>query len=140
MLALTIPAIPVGLDPEATEQVRLIQWAKRNSATVPALSMLFHIPNGGHRSKREGAMMKLQGVRRGIPDLCLPAPRNGHHGLWIEMKPLVGGTVSSEQSDWHAVLRAEGYAVHVCRGFDEASQAILKYLAVDQSTPQVAVI
>ena len=132
MLSLVTPAITPNLDPEATEQVRLIQWAMRNRDTLPPLGFLFHVPNGGHRSKREGALLKLQGVRRGVPDLFLPYPVQPHHGLWVEMKPELGGTVSPEQRQWLADLSALGYRAHVCHGFEEARQTILNYLGVTQ--------
>lgn len=51
----------------------------------------YHIPNGGLRSKREAARMKGQGVRPGVPDLCIPVARRGYHSLYIEMKAAEGG-------------------------------------------------
>ena len=31
----------------------------------------FHVPNGGYRSRSEGAKFKAMGVRAGVPDLIL---------------------------------------------------------------------
>lgn len=123
-----------GLDPEAAEQVALMQWSLRNRQQIPALGLLFHVPNGGHRHPTQGALMKLLGVKRGVPDLCLPVPAAGHHGLWIEMKPLAGGVVSDDQKRWHASLTANGYRVEVCRGFLAAKEAILGYLGIPEPT------
>jgi len=77
---------------------------------------LYHVPNGGDRDPRVGAKMKRQGVRRGVPDLCLPIARpavNGfaaYHGLYLELKcrkqPL-----SEDQERWLQFLRDQGYCV-----------------------------
>jgi hypothetical protein len=122
------------LDPEAAEQVALIQWSLRNRQQIPALGLLFHVPNGGHRHPTQGALMKLLGVKRGVPDLFLPVPSQAHHGLWIEMKPPTGGVVSDDQKRWHANLADNGYRVEVCRGFQPAKEAILSYLGIPEPT------
>jgi hypothetical protein len=51
-----------------------------------------------------------------------------YHGLWIEMKRRKGGQVSADQHGWMDALRAEGYAVAVARGADEAIEIIIAYL------------
>ena len=79
----------------------------------------------------EAVHLKQQGVRAGVPDLCLPVARGGCHGLYIEMKRLRGGRVSPEQTAWMDALRAEGYAVAVCEGWSMASDVITDYLKGD---------
>jgi|GEM_PF-5137145 len=54
-------------------------------------------PNGGRRNKAEAAKLKAMGVRKGIPDLFLPIPRQGYHGLYIETKKIKNGKVSPDQ-------------------------------------------
>lgn len=71
---------------EATEQERVINWATFYAKDFPELALLHHIPNGGSRNQLEAANLKRQGVKAGVPDLCLPVPRNGKHGLYVEMK------------------------------------------------------
>jgi hypothetical protein len=51
-----------------------------------------------------------------------------YHGLYIEMKRSKGGTVSPEQKVWISLLKQQGYEAIVCRGADEAKQAIESYL------------
>ena len=115
---------------EDCEQAWLIQWAKRNSDEYPDLNFLFAVPNGGHRSKRQGALLKLTGVKPGVPDLFLPVPRKGKHGLFIEMKVAdrKKGRVSKEQKQWIEALITQGYEAKVCYGFEEARDAIVGYL------------
>jgi hypothetical protein len=113
---------------ESVEQTRLFQWARMESGRWPALNLLYHVPNGGSRNRLEAAHLKQQGVRAGVPDLCLPVARCGCHGLYIEMKRQRGGRVTPEQTEWMDALRAEGYAVAVCQGWIMASGVITEYL------------
>lgn len=76
-----------------------------------------------------GYHLKQQGVRAGVPDLCLPIPANGYHGLFIEMKRADGGTATTQQKKWLSLLNANGYRALVCHGANEAIDAIEAYLA-----------
>lgn len=62
---------------EAQEQCKLIKWADKcvQMKIHPELSMLYAVPNGGRRDKAEAAHLKRQGVRAGVPDLCLAVPK-----------------------------------------------------------------
>lgn len=120
---------PLDRDPsEAEEQATLFHWARMQEKKYPELALMFHIPNGGLRSKSEAARFKKQGVKAGIPDICLPCARGGRHGLFIELKKLTGGKTSKEQKEWIAALQNAGYAVSVCHGWEDASELILDYL------------
>jgi len=63
-----------------------------------------------------------------VPDLCLPVPRGGFHGLYIELKRLRGGRLSEQQRAWLDALGKQGYAVAVCKGWEEAAETIQRYL------------
>lgn len=125
---------PSACPTEDVEQVEVMRWASKHETKYPALSLLFHIPNGGSRHKATAAKLKAQGVKRGVPDLCLPVPRNGFHGLWIEMKRIRGGRVEPEQREWHDRLTACGYQVVVCRGASAAKQVLKQYLGIEGET------
>ena len=122
----TLDASPVPS--ESVEQSRLFQWARMQQGRWPELKLLYHIPNGGSRHRLEAIHLKQQGVRAGVPDLCLPVARDGCHGLYVEMKRLKGGRVSPEQVAWMEALQAEGYMVAVCQGWEMASDVIVNYL------------
>lgn len=113
---------------ESNEQQTLFAWAKAMSGKYPELAMLYHIPNEGKRSVRTGARLKAEGLRAGVPDICLPVPRNGHHGLYIELKRRRNSRVTQEQMQWIGDLAAQGYVAAVCRGCDEAISLIQSYL------------
>jgi hypothetical protein len=113
---------------ESVEQQNLFRWAAYETAAHPELKLMFHIPNGGSRSKAEAGRFKAEGVKAGVPDIFLPVPRGGHHGLFIEMKRTRGGKVSPEQKAWMAELVAQGYVAARCDGWENATRAILDYL------------
>lgn len=113
---------------EADEQKLLFQWAEYAVSTYPELGLLFHIPNGGSRNAREGHNLKLQGVRAGVPDICLPVPRGGYGALYIELKRVKRGHVSEEQRIWIDALSRAGNRAVVCKGFEEARKEIENYL------------
>ena len=115
---------------EAQEQQRLFNWAMLAAGRYPELKFMFHIPNGGSRNKIEAANLKRQGVKAGVPDICLPVPRNGYHGLWIELK--VGKNKTTEnQKRYISFLTNQGYDVAVCYGMEEAARKIVEYLGGD---------
>ncbi len=113
--------------PESVEQKLVMEWTKRAECTWPEIALLHHIPNGGQRDKAVAAKLKAEGVKAGVPDLCLPVPRGKYHGLYIEMKA-IGGSPTQEQKAWIAALTEQGYAAQVCVGFEEAKETIEQYL------------
>lgn len=112
----------------ATQQAVIVWWAYAwRGLGVRDEARLFAVPNGGHRSKKTAAIMKAEGVRRGVADLLLLVPRAGFHGLAIEMKKKKGGRVTPEQAAFLHSLAADGYACKVCFTFDEARATIEGY-------------
>lgn len=76
--------------PDMTEhqhQCAFIQWFEAQYPNV----LIFAIPNGGQRHIGTARKLKAEGVRAGIPDLCVPKWK-----LWIEMKK-IKGKLSDEQ-------------------------------------------
>lgn len=120
------------LPSEHLEQVSTIQWYDR----VYNDGLLFAIPNGGKRHPKVAAEMKREGVRSGVPDMLLPVPAGGYHGLFIEMKRQKGGRVSPEQKQWLEYLQAAGYLAVVCKGFEEARGVITDYLEKEKPLPR----
>ena len=108
---------------EDNEQKQLIQWAK----TIPEGQFLYHIPNENVAGRKWGVRNRQLGVRSGVPDLCLPIPAGGYHGLYIELKTTQGKT-SEQQDRWLAALNTFGYLAVVCHGWEEGRDAIVDYL------------
>lgn len=111
---------------------------------VPELAWLFAIKNAGHGDAIRGARSAAEGVKAGVPDLCLPVPRpkpnafDGpsnckYHGLYIELKRPKSehkrkGVASIAQDDWQAHLSSVGYRVAVSYGWEHARDCLLQYL------------
>lgn len=60
---------------ESVEQISLFRWANYSRGRYPELALLHHIPNGGTRSKSEAGRFRAEGVKAGVPDICLPVAR-----------------------------------------------------------------
>lgn len=106
------------------EQQALIKW----SNLVDEINgKLVHVPNGGFRCFLEAAKFKRLGVRKGFPDLFLPIPRGGFHGLFIELKRK-GSKPNDDQMNWLNYLESNGYAATWCEGWVMAKIVIEKYL------------
>jgi hypothetical protein len=101
---------------EHMEQALFVQWFRRTFPDV----RIFAIPNGGSRSRSQGAKLKVEGVSTGVPDLFIPQGT-----VWVEMKRVKGSTVQPFQKDWHAYLRGIGQTVIVGYGFEDAKSKIL---------------
>lgn len=108
---------------EDQEQEALCAWM-----TLKKIKF-FAIPNGGSRHVAEAVKLKRCGVKRGVPDLCIPIPSGSYHGLFLELKRVSGGKVTAEQVDWLQFLRLQGYYAEIAYGFDEAKQIVTDYLA-----------
>lgn len=112
---------------ESVTQICLFRWAGYMQGQYPELKLMYHIPNEGKRSRSTGARMKREGLKPGVPDICLPVPRGGFHGLYVEMK--VGRNKTTDNQDfWLEALEKQGYSTAVCYGWEAASKVILKYL------------
>lgn len=110
--------------PEHNLQVRCVLWFRLQYRNA----LIFAIPNGGQRNVIVAKRMKDEGVTKGIPDLCIPYPSNGFHGLYIEMKAGKRGKVSPEQAQVMNQLNVLGYYCAVCRDFDEFKTEVERYM------------
>jgi hypothetical protein len=110
---------------EHQEQVITIKWFRLQ---YPKLSnCLWAIPNGGVRNIGTAIKLKSEGVLAGVPDLFLMIPKNGFHGLFIEMK-IKGGKLQPNQKEFMKLANALAYKSVVCYGFEEAKNVISDYL------------
>lgn len=114
---------------ESGEQQAVLEWCEFNSGRYPELKLLYHIPNEGKRSKSNGALLKSMGLKKGVPDMCLPVSRGGFHALYIELKKDKNAKTSAEQLEWQKALnRADNLCV-ICHGADEAIEMLKKYMS-----------
>lgn len=113
---------------EAEEQKALFQWAELSLGKYPDLEWMYHITNEGKRSKAHGADLVRQGLKKGVPDICLPVPRGNFHGMYIEMKR-IGETLTDDQKRYMNALAQNGYCCYTAdKGWEDAAKAIQWYL------------
>ena len=112
---------------EAEEQMAVVKWAELMSHKHPCLKWMYHTPNGGSRNVAEAVNLKRMGVKAGVPDLCLPYPSQGYHGLYIEMKT-EKGRPSACQRDYLSWLNQAKYKAVCCHSAEEAIEVIWGYI------------
>jgi hypothetical protein len=113
---------------EHEEQVALMKVVEMHKGRWPELGMLFAVPNGGNRNIITARKLKAEGVKPGVPDLFLSVARGGYHGLYIELKRQKKSSISPEQVQWIADLRAQGYRAEICLGAAAAWEVIADYM------------
>ena len=113
---------------ESAQQQQVVEWSKwaYKTGKYPLLNMLHCSLNGVKLSATQAKIAKSQGMLSGVPDLFLPVPKNGFHGLFIEMKSEKGRV--TENQEWF-LSNAEGlgYKTVVCYSASEAIKTIQDY-------------
>lgn len=101
------------------------------------LRWMHAVPNGGNRGgdtkgrRIQGAKLKAEGVKQGVPDVFLPLPIGNYGGLYIEMKT-VTGNLTKEQREFMGYARMAGYMAGICHGYREAIRTVLYYLGEEE--------
>ena len=113
---------------EHQEQCRIFEWSRTNSSNHPELALLHASLNGVKLSPGAAKKAKDAGMLSGIPDMFLPVPKNGKHGLFIELKRKEKSSVKTNQKKMLAILNKLGYDACVCKGAEEAIAKIKEYL------------
>jgi hypothetical protein len=87
--------------------------------------LFYHPPNGGRRSKSEGARFKAAGVKPGVSDLAFVLP--GGQAAFIELKA-PGGRLSPSQKDF--IERVEGFGAWtaVCDSLEQVAGRLARWL------------
>lgn len=117
---------------EEGEQVALFCWFAMQQNHFPQLMFAYAIPNGGMRDKITASKLKAQGVRAGVPDICIPIPwyyqGRWYAGLYIELKKVKGGAKRDpDQLRWATFLKEMGYAHFLCLGYTHARDTVKAY-------------
>lgn len=117
---------------ELTEQQTVIEWCEYAGAgRNPEFKSIYHIVNEGKRSKFNGAELRAAGLKKGVPDLCLPCARGAYHALYIEMKKDETCSASEEQKQWIETLKRQGNYGVVCYGAGQAIRVLQEYISLE---------
>jgi hypothetical protein len=109
-----------------TEEQIQVQVATYLNAKLPKTWLWFHTPNGSHRLKAVAAKLKAQGVKPGVPDVCILRP-NGLP-IWIELKAF-GGVLTVSQRSFQIWCVENKHPHRVCRSVGEVEVFLKEYLA-----------
>ena len=109
---------------EYDEQLTVFEYAHGYGGNIEPRLRRLHVIENTKGSGRPAAGAKESA---GVPDMFLAIAIPPFHGLYIELK-VKGGKVSAKQRDWIKQLRAQGYAVEVCYGADDAILVLQQYL------------
>lgn len=112
---------------ESTLQKTCVAWFR---AQYPDHAlMLFAVPNGGGRSRIEGAVMKGEGVTAGVADLILLEARGGYGSLCIEMKTRDKSSKQRpSQKAWQEAAERSGNRYVVVRSFEAFRALVSEYM------------
>lgn len=114
------PMAPRPRNPmEAFEQTKLAEWLDGRGLHWE------HIPNEGERTAQQGAALRRQGLKKGVPDVYVHTPPPRHplvRGVAVELKRRDGSEsdVKAEQRYRMKRLRECGWLTHVAYGARDA--------------------
>ena len=114
---------------ESTLQKTCVAWFR---AQYPDHAlMLFAVPNGGGRSRIEGAIMKGEGVTAGVADLILLEARGGYGALCIEMKTRDKSSKQRpSQKAWQEAAERAGNRYVVVKSFEAFRALVSQYMGL----------
>lgn len=118
---------------EGETQEAFFDWVRLMEIRDRRYSWIFAIPNGELRDKRTAEKLFRQGVRAGVPDVCVPFPRWPHGALYIEFKSQSGRTKKHQRLAHEDLIRM-GNHVEVVRDVDTAMEIVKNWLGEPDET------
>ena len=115
---------------EHEEQSAFFDWLFHRRADVYELA--YAIPNGSNKSVAAAQKFKREGLKSGVPDVCIAMPRGRYSGAYIEFKRRHTGYVSADQRAWLDRLSNRGYCCIVAKGCADAVEFIEAYLKLEE--------
>jgi hypothetical protein len=110
---------------EQQEQCAFASWFR---VQYPQHAKLMNIVSIGENvGARRMSMLKRMGLSPGYPDIMIFLPRDGFHGMLIELKTSKG-RLQKNQVEIHEILKAQGYFVVTCYGWGDAVEATKRYI------------
>lgn len=121
---------PRPQDHEHQFQVALFEWIHEQEALYPEFERIFAVPNfsgrQGRRTARQGARLKAEGRRPGVPDCLWPLRRDRYVGLALELK-VPGRKPTVAQNGWLAHLHVQSWKIVVGYELDQVKLELMEY-------------
>ncbi len=123
---------------ESDHQAFLFAWIDAiGQHRWPELRWAYAVPNGawygGGNRYAQAAKQRAMGLRRGVPDVCVPVVQpldqySDYAGLYIEFKRSKSEKLSPEQHEYKHYLTAAGYAWARCDSGQQAVEVVTAYM------------
>lgn len=113
---------------ESHLQRSCLQWFRLQYPYLRLL--LFAVPNGGARNKREAGIMEAEGVTAGVADVILLKPSGGYASLCVEFKT-EDGRQQLTQKEWQKAAEGAGNKYIVIRSFETFKEEVEAYLTAE---------
>ena len=110
-------------------QQEIVKWFNNNYCLVhhKPRGIIFSVPNGGRRTKREATKLKATGLLSGVSDLVIIY--NGKI-LFLELKTKEGSQRKT-QKDFGERVKENFFEYHVSHSIDEAKEYISHWFELD---------
>jgi len=115
-------------------QSRFVSWCRQNKIFVFAIvnqQPMATCCDNMSIVRRILKKLSNEGMVSGVPDLMIPIPMNGYHGLFIEMKTKTNKT-AKEQKKIIQWLSNRNYKCIVPHSVEEATHEVTEYLSNSQ--------
>lgn len=116
-------------DGEHENQAAFFDLLRVNEGKYPFLKWIYAVPNAALRGKRERSRILAEGLKAGVSDVCVPIPRKGFHGAYMEFK-FGKNTVQANQKEFMEFVTAQGYTTVVVYSWTAAQEWLEGYLDI----------
>ena len=111
---------PSDKNAEARQQAAIVEWAR----LVMPQCIIYHVPNGGFRTKPEAARLKWMGVYPGITDLVIVDEPG--FSYFMEVKG-PDGVLSADQKTFRDLCLTKKWPWGIVHNVTEASALVNKW-------------
>lgn len=119
---------PYRHGPEEAQMITFFDYCRANAFRHLVFELAYHIPNERKASIARRMTLKRSGVRKGMPDICVPVSIGPYGALYIEMK-VKPNKPSPEQIQIIDRLNEAGNYAVLCWSATEAIAVLEDYLA-----------
>lgn len=128
MIDLRLPKSEAWQKSEDSFQIKCAEFTKKELLRRGySQKLFFHPPNGGNRSQREGAKLKLMGTQPGVSDIFLMIRLGGYSGFICELKNFEG-TLSKDQKEFLPAMAKQGFLCVVINSLEVYKENVTAYL------------